>query len=208
MKSALLLFCLICGTVCFPSSIDWNYFSLEKEGQVYRLDRAVPPSVDPDFRFTPYVMFEVSTMDDGYRLTSVSLEHTASSFVGNWLEAYVGDVIDASTTRLQGVYFNHCKIDSEIATDSPIDTAAGSDLYLKFVVVDPSDHLTEPDALYGWVQLSVDLNGNVSLVKSALGLGGQPMNVGAIPEPTSGLLFVVGLSLLTLLRKKSAVGLI
>lgn len=66
-----------------------------------------------------------------------------------------------------------------------------------------TDGATETEALwlYGWLEIAV--NGTeLSIVNSAIGLDGQDMKVGAIPEPSSVVLFIIGFVPIALLRPR------
>ena len=62
-----------------------------------------------------------------------------------------------------------------------------------------------PPYFYGWVELQVGQDGVVRLASSALDLDGGPMIVGggsATPEPSSAMLFVLGVGFLLMKRGK------
>ena len=74
----------------------------------------------------------------------------------------------------------------------------GEHFYLGF----GTDGCTETEAvwLYGWLEIAV--NGTeLSIVNSAIGLNGQSMTVGLIPEPTTTMLLLLGLASLALRRR-------
>ena len=54
--------------------------------------------------------------------------------------------------------------------------------------------------LYGWLEVAVD-GTELSVVNSAIGLNGQSMTVGLIPEPTTTMLLLLGLASLALRRR-------
>ena len=58
---------------------------------------------------------------------------------------------------------------------------------------------------YGWIHLQIGEDGGVSLLNSAIDLDGGPMIVGggaySIPEPSGGLLFILGAAALGLRRR-------
>ena len=62
--------------------------------------------------------------------------------------------------------------------------------------------------LYGWVSIGVDDDGSPYLVHSAIDLDGGPMIVGGgaweggIPEPSGGMLLLIGAAVLGLRRVK------
>ena len=141
-----------------------------------------------------------------YRITSYDDDPTATGVTANWLQARAGDIADASTTRNLKYYFNHCHLDHETGWENlDIYSGADSDFYLKFAVGstdDYNDNILDPECLYGWAHLGIDGNGGMELRGSAIGLEGQSMVVGAIPEPSSAWLLILGIAGLALRRRE------
>ena len=54
---------------------------------------------------------------------------------------------------------------------------------------------------YGWFQIGVDQAGELNILSSAWDLDGDAIVVGAIPEPTSGMLVLLGMAALALKRR-------
>jgi len=73
----------------------------------------------------------------------------------------------------------------------------GESVYLAYNITDNA--LGE---LYGWVQLAREGDNNLAVLGSAIDLAGGSLVVGVIPEPSSGLLFMLGLSVLSLARPR------
>ena len=141
-----------------------------------------------------------------YCITSYDDDPTATGVTANWLQARAGDIADASTTRNMKYYFNHCHLDHETGWQNrDIYSDAGSDFYLMFAVGSTDDYnnnILNPSCLYGWAHRGVEGNGDIELLGSAIGLEGQSMTVGAIPEPSSVVLLLVGCAVLVLRRKR------
>lgn len=139
-------------------------------------------------------------------ISSYDYDQTATGVTANWLQANQGDIAEALTTRNRKYYFNHCHLDHETGWENrDIYSELDSDIYLIFAVGSTEDYnnnIPDPNCLYGWAHLEVNKNGELGLLESAIGLDGQSMIVGAIPEPSSGLLLILGLSLLSLRRKR------
>ena len=141
-----------------------------------------------------------------YWVESVDYDFTATGVTANWLCAENGDIADAGTTRNVKYYFNHCHLDHETGWENQgFFTDPDADFYLMFAVGSLNDHnagIPNPNCLYGWAQLKVDGNGELGLIRSAIGLDGQAMIVGAIPEPSSALLLLLGCAGLALRRRR------
>ena len=133
-------------------------------------------------------------------------------FIGNWVEAEYGSRVDASTTRGIGSYFEYSDYSSEgNVTIYDIILRQGETTYLAFCGEQLAGHdmsRLEPTGiyLYGWVSIEVDDDGIPYLVHSAIDLDGGPMIVGGgaweggIPEPSGGILFLLGMAVLGLRR--------
>ena len=59
----------------------------------------------------------------------------------------------------------------------------------------------EGESWYGWVHVSVDDELNMTLLGEGINLYGGPVVVGAIPEPSAGMLLLLGLAGLALRRR-------
>ena len=92
-------------------------------------------------------------------------------------------------------------------SNNPIIGELDSDLYLMFAMGDNDGHnnyISNPYCLYGWVHLNVDEQGRMNILSSVIGMEGQSMIVGAIPEPSAGVLLLLGLAALVLRRRRES----
>ena len=191
------------------SSVLWDAFTL------------VHDNVDGDSIELNSNGFDVSFYIAGYGSRIVAEANTSrqgtaapiSTYVsGAWLMALAGDVVDYSTMLNQSEYFfNELHGTSFPYVQTPVDVAEGGSQYFKFVLQDFDEayaYLTGeaqsiPSLYYGWMEYSYDQNG-FKILRSAIGLDGQVVLVGSIPEPTSGLLILVGIAALALKRTGEA----
>ena len=198
--------------VVVAQSIAWNRLELSRDfvGADGKVEYTL--RLDEDFyyecRFCPTLLLYVSMNEFGYSITTYDMEDTLSSFVGNWLVGNKGDMSSESTTRHQGNYLNHAKIDGETGYATyNLEGTAPQDYYLIFAVENLDDYVNEvpdPRYAYGWAHVSVNGDMSLSLLGSAMSLDGSPLVVGAIPEPSAGVLLLLGLAGLVLRRRPQA----
>ena len=149
---------------------------------------------------------------DGMSTTLAATTATVE-FIGNWIQAAYGDCVNRDTTRGLGRYFLHGDYDADYgAEDYAITMDRDTTTYLAFCgeILSGGDMYSLERTgvyLYGWVSLEVDENGIPMLTGSAIDLDGGPMIVGGgaweggIPEPSGGILFLLGAAVLGLRRR-------
>lgn len=130
----------------------------------------------------------------------------------NWVLAEMGEIACEATTRNLDRYFIHNGSDALPSVEGePVTATRGSSVYLMVMAeLIPEDTPWQdtsslPPYFYGWVELQVGQDGVVRLASSALDLDGGPMIVGggsATPEPSSAMLFVLGVGFLLMKRGK------
>ena len=153
-----------------------------------------------------------SFVSDGYHAT-MTAESCYLESIGNWVEAEYGTRVDASTVRNQSRYFLRGPFDGDNNVEIYDVTVEPDEVkYLAFcgeiLSGDGMYNLARTGVyLYGWVSLTVDENGIPKVTGSAIDLEGGPMVVGGgawngnIPEPSAGMLFLLGVAVLGLRRK-------
>lgn len=127
-------------------------------------------------------------------------------FFGNWIQAYAGDIVsDRSfandTTDM--VYTEGSEGTLIVSFGASAVADVGDHLYLAFKCGYENSEMEVSDPVYGWVSFAVGRDGSLEYSHSAWDLDGGAMIVGsgAIPEPSSGLLLLMGFAVLSLKRK-------
>lgn len=210
MKSLLLLL-LVCTFSCVnAASIVWNCFEQKNdymhpgatiECLGYQMD-SVPNDLMPSVVITSARNGSLVTLHGSCVSATLVYE-------GFWLQKSFGDVVDFSGMYGENNYFADQYFNQSGYTSStPITTQINSTVYLA-VVQDFTNPTTAEGKYYGWVELDINASGEVVLRRSALAIDGGSLVVGgwvegggAIPEPTSAVLVLVGAGLLGLRRKE------
>ena len=196
----------VCSTGALAQSVEWNCLHLDPPSVTGGdwSELRVTESFYYSYGFDPTIWLYVSGVESDFTIGTYDFEDTLSSFVGNWLVADDGDVASEATTRHQGNYLNHAKIDGETGyTTYNLNGTAPQDYYLIFAVENLSDYnnnVPDPRYAYGWAHFSVNDDMSLSLLGSAMSIDGSPIVVGAIPEPSAGVLLLLGLAGLVLRR--------
>ena len=142
---------------------------------------------------------------DGTYIKAYDYSTSAVSVNTRWLLAVFGDVLEASNlSSFKNVELGGY-LDRETGGDAIEDP---SDFYLVFVAEDWEDYVSgaeNPHIWYGWVNLAVNADGALDVLTSDIAIYGDTLIVGggAVPEPSSGVLGLVGLLALMMRRPKS-----
>lgn len=110
------------------------------------------------------------------------------------------DVYGASSHFAYAAYTSPSLDTWEEHADYSIRIDKGKSVYLAFAV-QRSDAIESSTC--GWVELGLDDNGDLTALRSAWDIDGDPIMVGGIPEPSSGLLLLIGGALLAIRRKRA-----
>ena len=117
-----------------------------------------------------------------------------------WIAAYYGELLCAETFSTADPIPLCNWYDSTTENGQFISNA--DDFYLAFM----STGSQSEDGIdrYGWFHVALDDNMEMSILESGIGLYGESIYVGATPEPTAGLLLLLGSAFLALRRRKAA----
>jgi hypothetical protein len=208
-KSFLIILLTACPAIASAQAVAWDCMNLAldyKTATKVVYDLSVVDSLWYSSGFEAYILLYVSELGQNFSITTCDLEDTLSGFIGNWIVANAGDEVSETTTRHKGNYLNHAKIDGETGyTIYNLVGVAPKDYYLAFAVenlYDYNDNVPDPRYAYGWAHISVNEDKSLSLLGSAMSLDGSSLIVGAIPEPSAGVLLLLGLSALALRRRE------
>ena len=147
---------------------------------------------------------------DSFSVTFNTESYMASYHQG-WTVAHSGDVVGYDTTHGldDSQYLIHVDPSNpgkNISGPVQLVMEKSSDIYLAFTCSEQYDEA--PSSIYyGWVQLGIDKDGNISVLGSAVDFDHGPMVVGggaytdATPEPSAGVLFLLGAAALGLRRR-------
>lgn len=212
MRILLLFMFSIMSIKAFSSSVLWNCFKLVDMGEfasgTYSLGFSASGEMYPDINLG---------VQDGNSSVRIQGTITMEGAMGTWIIPCLGDVLDAHVfeNALQIFAYRNLVGSGTI----PMTISKGSSFYLgvqieKLSSVWPADwngdwsdpRIYSGEYCYGWVQLLVDETGTLSLLGSAMDLDGGAMVVGgglAIPEPSGGVLLLLGMSVLALKRRRA-----
>ena len=143
--------------------------------------------------------------DGGLRLKHIDFSDEPMEPTFNWwVVAHYGDMVGADTfgsmNNIEDVDISDDLSAGGTLVENP------SDFYMAFkaseVIFVSGVGYEEGETWYGWVHVSVDDDLNMTLLDEGINLYGGPVVVGAIPEPSSAVLMLVGLAWLALRRRR------
>ncbi len=218
MKVLFLILATAFGSFCHATNVQWSTLTVEKwweGGEGIFLVREYGLAV-PTF----YVNVFHDTLTDSYTLSFKTPESSIS--VGgdpyyqnmfmyeNMVFAKEGDIVSSATTRFldDSKYAVHYGIDDDRYFFGEITgVVPNSDIYLSYICTHESSWYGENRYYYyGWADIYLDSDGNVN-AWGAFDEDGGPMVVGGgtweggIPEPSGGILFLLGAVVLGLRRR-------
>ena len=208
----LLQLMLFWGMSAFPANVIWDHPSIYFGGDTTHF-RMTQPALghEPGEYWSLDLTLVISQLGaDQYTLTGGDPNLL---FSGNWVKPDGDNVIVCEdTTRHLSKYLIHQFIDDpsyegETFPETSITVVADESFYLMFCLDTNYPNL---EVIYGWVQLRMEDDGTISYLHSAYDLDGGPMIVGGgaweggIPEPSGGILFLLGVAALGLRRRGRA----
>lgn len=197
-----IVLCMV-TSCCWGAEAEWRYVSVVNgeiygssvrnyyiSGCVYAGNRGLGSAEGPLVGYSNSEGFHLLQQD--HKTTAMSVDNNV------WVLASLGDMLNAEAIEsLQKVELCDWNI-SEPVGGIIVDTPA--DFYLGFMST--GDNAWDGIDRYGWFRVGIDQNLDMYIIDSRVGLYGEAVYVGggAVPEPDSGFLLLVGLLVLTLRR--------
>ena len=206
MRSAtIVVFCVLQFWSCCGTNVRWNdieqWDDYESGGQ----------TLVKEFNGMYALFVQVAVEDVGDSISRINISCKPWATAQNWFLTNNGDVINDISTRFRGE--GEYLLRHEMGDGANIDNGCfllenDASVYLSFICSDIPNGVSQPPFVYGWVELEIDGQGNVVIRSSAYDLDGGPMVVGGgawtgnIPEPSGGILLLIGAAVLGLRRVK------
>ena len=192
MKKTIILFSVFANTLVFASTIEWPIaivYPFDGEVTLWVGSNLLP---QPNYAHAAVFCYLTDMSSSEVTLSAWGVLLTPSS---RWRQMYDGDEVNSSTMASSHKDF--------FATDSEpyygeVTIGYGESIYLGFVIGPDYGH---GYGYYGWVELGYDENG-ITAWGSGMDIDGAPILIGAIPEPSSALLALMGFAVLGLRRRR------
>lgn len=187
-----ILLTLAMPTISKGANVEWNISHINCAQEGYG---------DSDWLFVigrPFLNIKADVVGTALLLTA---EPSSNMVSGNtYALAAKGDMVSNEYMDAKGSYFHLGACDNpNVRMDYSILLDSSENIYLAFI----ADYASFDTPRYGWVELGLDEDGLLKVYSSAWDIDGDAIAVGAVPEPTSGLLLLFGLSVLGLRRRMS-----
>ena len=209
MRLTALLFLLSIPCMCHGANVIWGDIEVSAP---YSGDNGETQRLFKEFlgHFAMFIECVTENVGAGDFSVTVTCQHYATP--QSLMVAVRGDVVSEYTTSslADSAYLLRHKKEDDDGTEIRSGTfLLGTDtsVYLSFICSDFQVHPVYCPIIYGWMALSIDKDGVLHLVSSAYDLEGGPMVVGGgawtggIPEPSGGMLMLLGLAALGLRRR-------
>ena len=203
MKLIMFIIAMVSMLTCNATNVRWASLTVETWGDSYCV-------FDNYGVVCFYVSITCDTAANRFTLSFQSDEYAYWPLFENIAVSREGDVVNAATTRYldDNQYVVHYGIDDNRYFFGEIsDVAPSSDIYLSYICsVDPVGYKENQFYYYGWVNVTLDYDGSI-YAYGAVDEDGGPMVVGGgawtggIPEPSGGMLLLIGVAVLELRRK-------
>jgi len=181
MKFKISMVSLIVANYVCGVGVDWNKaFILVDPDWSGNHDAAISIGAPP------YLPTWGDRLPAGWRL--LALTDTFMEYANVFVLAAAGDVVDSAYMQSKKSYFYYSEygVENSGRTDYAINVLIDDPVFLAF------RNETMSAVTYGWLELTVNGDGNLSVVSSAWNRNGLPIMVGVVPEPSGIMLLLLG----------------
>ncbi len=201
---------LFCSSMSNGANVVWDCFTSSMDAIYPGTDKTVC-SITPTGAYMNYGFLYFDKTSGFYTVTLTSYADPLLGSYQRWVQVSKGDVISYDTMMNRDDYFMATFFGEEAIANQSItfDRSVDKSIYLAVMIdeIHPSNDgsvnfMPEVPYQYGWVELTV-AGAFVMVQSSAFALDGSAMIAGggAVPEPSSGILLLIGSFLLMLKRK-------
>lgn len=179
------LFCIICSA----TTVEWGTLTIDKYSGGY---------------YCVAWPLDMESYSDGNTVILTGSTYDNLAYASLWVEVFAGDLITGQglyeNETSYFAYANHTQDLEPIEfSDYSVSVTKGESTYLAVAL----DIGHEGEEFWvGWMEITLDDNGDVVALNSAFDRSGGPLIVGAIPEPCLGMLIMLGLMVLGLKRSR------
>ena len=193
MKKSMLLLLVFTNTLAFAATVDWDVAVFNPFGGESAL--GVQSNLLPPYYLANTVIWCNVINVPSSRVT-ISAHNVLLTPGTMWRQMKYGELVDSSSTHSSFNDFFVRHDANGFACEQDIVLRYGDSVYLGFVIF-------AADNIYGWVQLGWDEKG-ITVWDSAMEITGLGIYAGtgiAVPEPSTALLAIIGISSLCLRRR-------